>query len=349
MMYERASISPFARRRLTRDWRILAEDVEDQRFSKCTTRRKTFVNEVWLESAVDLHNLVFNTLDFVTGSFYEGQCSKTGMEGMGTYTFPHGVVYEGQFRDGMFHGKGILIYPNGQAMNCTFQKGKMTKWEFLFMPPNTNLTDDDYSISAKRSWAPDSDVSFKVKAEGDLDIATYCQPPDRRFHLSHTEGLKPATKENLTNIRPTREIPEDCYDVGDGFYNPRTKWVHHAGDMDNLLYMAPENSRTPKLSTERARREFTEKIPNVPIYKNEKWIKDHCRKAWDENVGYKPSLYEYWFSGRNERREKMNMRYHSEGGNFVKEESINEECLKYFQPKLAFAEKSRQSSYSPDQ
>lgn len=76
-MYERASISPFSRRRLTRDWRILQEDVEDYRFSKCTTRRKTYVNEVWLESNVDLQNLVFNTLDFVTGSYYEGSIASS--------------------------------------------------------------------------------------------------------------------------------------------------------------------------------------------------------------------------------------------------------------------------------
>lgn len=88
------------------------------------------------------------------------------MDGEGAFTFPHGVVYEGQFRDGMFHGKGILIYPQGQAMNCTFQKGKLTQWEFLFGSPEAAQkpdSNDDFNYGGKKSWYPDSESSLKFK------------------------------------------------------------------------------------------------------------------------------------------------------------------------------------------
>lgn len=98
--------------------------------------------------------------------------------------------------------------------------------------------------------APNLEILLWSFPDEDIDIATYCIPPDRRFHKSYSEGLQPATKENLTNAQPTREIPKGCYDVGDGFYNPRTRWVHRVGDMGQLLYMIPENTKKPKLLTE---------------------------------------------------------------------------------------------------
>jgi len=36
----------------------------------------------------------------------------------------------------------------------------------------------------------------------------------------------------------------------------------------------------------------------IPTAAEEKWIMENCRKAWDEPVGYRPDLYEYWTSGR---------------------------------------------------
>lgn len=94
------------------------------------------------------------------------------MEGVGTYTFPHGVVYEGQFRDGMFHGKGILVYPQGQAMNCTFQKGKLTEWEFLFSATAAPEPEEDYTYPDSRRQSPASDFSIKFKTGEDLHITS---------------------------------------------------------------------------------------------------------------------------------------------------------------------------------
>lgn len=32
---------------------------------------------------------------------------------------------------------------------------------------------------------------------------------------------------------------------------------------------------------------------------------DHCRKAWTEQTGYRPDLYEYWCSGRASEMEQI--------------------------------------------
>ncbi|KAK9879272.1 hypothetical protein WA026_004118 [Henosepilachna vigintioctopunctata] len=274
---------------------------------------------------MDFDDLDFNEYHFVTGSVYEGQCSKIGMEGHGIYTFPHGVVYEGQFKDGMFHGKGILVYPQGQALNCTFKKGKITKWEFLFAPPSS---EDDVVPGQGRRMSTGSEDLVRLKTELDIDIATYCKPPDRRFNRSYSEGMKGAPYENRTARLRERLIPEGCYDMEDGFYNPKTKWVHSADDMEHILYMAPENPQDIKLDSESDFVKFINDIPDVPVYHTESWIKENCRKAWDENVGYKPELYEYWFSGRESERRRLNMRSREEGGKFITEESCCVKCLK---------------------
>ncbi|KAL3279262.1 hypothetical protein HHI36_016774 [Cryptolaemus montrouzieri] len=335
MTYLLGSSLPSTKRRLTRDWHtIFVEDEPEARYSKCTTRRKTLVDEVWIESNVDLHNLVYTEIDYLTGSSYEGQFSKVGMEGVGTFTFPHGVVYEGQFRDGMFHGKGLLIYPQGQALNCTFKMGKMTQWEFLFSPPSV-INVGDITVTETRRVSPISehDEFMKMKKDEDLDISTYCQPLDRRFYRCYLQDLVGAPEEILTDDPDTKEIPEGCYDTEDGFYNPRTKWVHNYKDTNDPLYMAPEMSQILNLGTRKARRNFEENFPNVPVYQTENWILEHCRKAGDQNVGYKPELYEYWFSGRECERKKLQMRSTKQGGKFDIKESACQNGLKLYEKK----------------
>ena len=53
----------------------------------------------------------------------------------------------------------------------------------------------------------------------------YCDGYDRRFYTEVCEGLKPAGQSQLTNNIPPREIPEGCYDCGDGFYDPISRVV----------------------------------------------------------------------------------------------------------------------------
>ena len=43
-------------------------------------------------------------------------------------------------------------------------------------------------------------------------------------------SIKFKGRSQLTNSIPPREVPSDCYDCGDGFYNPETRVVkNYAG------------------------------------------------------------------------------------------------------------------------
>ncbi len=55
----------------------------------------------------------------------------------------------------------------------------------------------------------------------------YCDGYDRRFYTEICNGLKPAGRSQLTNSIPPRKIPSNCYDCGDGFYNPETRCVNN--------------------------------------------------------------------------------------------------------------------------
>ncbi|CAG2068895.1 unnamed protein product [Timema podura] len=109
----------------------------------------------------------------------------------------------------------------------------------------------------------------------------YCKMPDRRFNAAarkcgdhrfykeHIFGLRPAGLSHLTQDTPTRPIPKGCYDVGDGFYDPRTKCVTD-----------PKDGR----------------VIRVPTTAEEDWILANCRKACDQPQGYRPDLYENWWN-----------------------------------------------------
>ncbi|KAJ9587808.1 hypothetical protein L9F63_018765 [Diploptera punctata] len=96
----------------------------------------------------------------------------------------------------------------------------------------------------------------------------YCNKPDRRFATEMDNGLRPAGRSQITNEHPPRPIPDGCYDTGDGFYNPVTKCL-----------MDPR----------------TGEIKRIPTKSEEQWIMKHCRKSWDNNVGYRRDIYEDWF------------------------------------------------------
>nr|CAD7201436.1 unnamed protein product [Timema douglasi] len=153
-----------------------------------------------------------------------------------------GVVYEGALKDGKFHGKGTLNYPSGCCISGVWDNGVLQSTSFHFS--------DGLSFRNVESWK-------------------YCKIPDRRFYKEHLLGLRPAGLSHLTQDTPTRPIPEGCYDVGDGFYDPRTKCVTD-----------PEDGR----------------ITRVPTAAEEDWIMANCRKAWDQPQGYRPDLYENWWS-----------------------------------------------------
>uniref|UniRef100_A0A1B6EN50 MORN repeat-containing protein 5 n=1 Tax=Cuerna arida TaxID=1464854 RepID=A0A1B6EN50_9HEMI len=180
-------------------------------------------------------------VQFVTGSSWLGEWDKVGMCGAGVYKMPHGVTYEGTINAGLFEGIGVLKYPNGGVLEGFWYRGELKYYQY------------DYADGLKR----DSVLTWP-----------YCKAPERRFYSEILQGLRAGDTEQLTHIYPPRPIPPGHYDVGDGFYSPKTKCVIDANTGDVL---------------------------RIPTTVEEKWIMENCRTADTETVGYCPNLYENWF------------------------------------------------------
>ncbi|XP_045461416.1 MORN repeat-containing protein 5-like [Harmonia axyridis] len=221
--------------------------------------------------------------DFKTGSSYTGEWNSLSMNGHGKYTFLHGVIYEGGMKNGEFHGEGKITYPKGQSIKGIFHNGEMISWEFTF--------------------------------GNGLSMENYCKFPDRRFKSTIEEGFLPAGKERLTDRQPERPIPEGHYDVEDGFYNPKTGWIYSAPSFSQNGAPTPMRmplKRVQPIDTTEYLPNgyaFIRKVPFVPIYQDEKFILERCRKAWDQPTGYRPDLYEKWMSGRAEETERYRKKF----------------------------------------
>ncbi|XP_065068546.1 MORN repeat-containing protein 5-like isoform X2 [Rhopilema esculentum] len=158
------------------------------------------------------------------------------MEGKGEFTFPASLQtkYVGEMNDGMFHGKGTLYFQDGSKFVGEWEKGVNVTGQYIFADGLKYEPED---------WE-------------------YCDGFDRRFFTEICNGLKPAGRSQLTNRIPPREIPEGCYDCGDGFYNPNTRIVN---DYDGKFLRNSDDDEHD-------------------------WIVKNCRKGWDENVGYQPDI-----------------------------------------------------------
>ncbi|XP_064214175.1 MORN repeat-containing protein 5 [Tribolium castaneum] len=220
-----------------------------------------------------------DTVEFCTGSSYTGKWNALGMAVYGTYLYPHGCEYEGGFEDGMFHGEGVLVYPMGQKLEGYWEKGKMMDYKF------TNVDGLDYT----EPWL-------------------YCTMPDRRYNVTIREGLQPAGREFLTNQQPDRPIEQDCYDTGDGFYNPITRSIIMARDPEEYENLEDHDSIVVVKSTDD---DFWVQAVTMVNEARHDWITRHCRKAWDEPAGYRPDLYEDWITGRRKELEELDKKYAS--------------------------------------
>ncbi|TGZ58188.1 hypothetical protein CRM22_009695 [Opisthorchis felineus] len=162
------------------------------------------------------------------GDSYEGEYKNERMEGQGTYTLSTGTRYVGGMKDGMFHGEGTLYYTGGSKFVANWINGHPENGRIIF-----------------------SDGLEYIEG------SHYCDEYDRRFYTEICNGLKPAGRSQLVNNEPPRQIPEGCYDTGDGFYDPIKRIVvSHEGKF-------LRNTDTDEHS----------------------WIIAKCRKAWDEHVG----------------------------------------------------------------
>ncbi|XP_047990298.1 MORN repeat-containing protein 5-like [Leguminivora glycinivorella] len=183
---------------------------------------------------------------FPTGSSYTGTWDILGMSGQGTYKLPNGVIYEGEFDDGTFHGRGELRYPCGAVIYGRWERGELVERTLVF---------PDGLEYAEADWP-------------------YCMMPDRRFTIEIDEGLEPAGRSYLTAEQPTRKIPPECYDTGDGFYDPKSKIVFAADDFSRII--------------------------RKPCNREQKWIMDNCRTNPMRPLGPRNDLYEEWSSPNKE-------------------------------------------------
>ncbi|XP_056395381.1 MORN repeat-containing protein 5 [Hyla sarda] len=167
-----------------------------------------------------------------TGSRYDGEHQNGRLEGKGEYILPTETRYEGEMKDGMFHGQGTLYFPNGSKYEARWDSGIALEGKYTFA---------DGLEYEKEKWH-------------------YCDGYDRRFYTEICNGLKPAGRSQLTNLHPPRQIPEGCYDCGDGFYDPVSRVVN-----DYQLRF----------------------LRNADDDEHE-WIIQTCRKGWDEVTGYRP-------------------------------------------------------------
>lgn len=146
------------------------------------------------EEKCDRHQYLLT--QFVTGSRYKGQWENFSMTGVGEYTQSNGVVYKGGFLNGNFHGYGELVYPSGYKIRARWANGIPHNIVFIF---NDELIFSDYD------W-------------------DYCTDSDRRYNFEIINGLKPIGLHSLTSIR-NDNLPNGCYDTGDGYYCPKKKYV----------------------------------------------------------------------------------------------------------------------------
>jgi hypothetical protein len=154
----------------------------------------------------------------------------------------------------MFHGNGVLYFENGGKYTAEWVEGVAIKGKYTF---------PDGLEFSEHKWK-------------------YCDGFDRRFYTETCNGLKPAGRSQLTNNIPPKTISSDCYDCGDGFYNPETRVVNDYNG--KFLRNAGNLKKKPK------------SLNLINIYflifffqddDEHEWITKTCRKGWDENVDYK--------------------------------------------------------------
>eukprot|EP00340_Litonotus_pictus_P000496 CAMPEP_0170516876 /NCGR_PEP_ID=MMETSP0209-20121228/3005_1 /TAXON_ID=665100 ORGANISM="Litonotus pictus, Strain P1" /NCGR_SAMPLE_ID=MMETSP0209 /ASSEMBLY_ACC=CAM_ASM_000301 /LENGTH=210 /DNA_ID=CAMNT_0010801949 /DNA_START=7 /DNA_END=639 /DNA_ORIENTATION=+ len=150
-------------------------------------------------------------------SKYEGDYLANWYHGKGKYTFDNGVIYEGEFYKGEFHGEGIMSYPNGGKYKGTWKNGILQNGDYIFK----------------------DGLNYKEPARWD-----YCTHKDRRFYYEIVNNIKNPEVSNYSELN--KEIPESCYDTGDGYYDPE-KGMIFSYDQKFLRYPNEDEEEWIKL------------------------------------------------------------------------------------------------------
>ncbi|XP_068149026.1 radial spoke head 1 homolog [Drosophila tropicalis] len=183
---------------------------------------------------------------FITHSSYEGAWNSAVnmMDGFGSYRYPDGSEYRGPFVQGKFHGFGHLklAQPYRFTIKGEFKHGKLVSIEDMWF-------NDGLHVQGTFSGS-----EFKC------DQWDYLTANDRRYQAERRYGQQPVGPTSyLTNDLMARPIPDGCYDVEEGIFNPRSGYL--------LNRPAPFPSNTYVGCTE-----------------EREWIVHNCRRARTDHI-----------------------------------------------------------------
>jgi hypothetical protein len=119
----------------------------------------------------------------------------------------------GAFTDGVYHGRGVL-YVQGGRFDGEFDRGKFVRGKFIF---------EDGLEYQEQDW-------------------DYChEQGDVRFYGEIMEGVAPGDplRYPSAEAKPPK-LPPGCYDVIDGYYDPRGGCIREWFSNDEVRRPAPE-------------------------------------------------------------------------------------------------------------
>ncbi|XP_076631957.1 MORN repeat-containing protein 5 [Colletes latitarsis] len=179
--------------------------------------------------------------------------------------FIDGSEYNGTWSTLGMDGVGKFCLPHSAVFEGEFRDGTFHGHGSMYWPRGQRMDGiwHQGECKEKRYTFNDGLVFRKQGWE-------YCKFPDRRYHVCLERGLRPAGATLRTNHEEDIIIPPTCYDSGIGIFNPRTHCIVSYRD--------------------------SKKVLEIPTASMVRWIKNNCRKGWDQPTGHREDLYENWFS-----------------------------------------------------
>ncbi|CAE8583596.1 unnamed protein product [Polarella glacialis] len=161
-----------------------------------------------------------------------------------------GTSYEGPVKNEWYEGDGKFTFPNGVVYEGEFRKGEFHGQGALVYPNGGR-----YQATWERGFAVEGRYVFNDGLLYEDKNWQYVSQGDRRFYTEVLEGLKPAGETLLTNEKVPPPIPKGSYDYGAGYLDPATEQIMSYDGKEVLSYVQEAE---------------------------EKWIKDHCRKGFED-------------------------------------------------------------------
>lgn len=166
-----------------------------------------------------------------------------------------GSKYDGRTKDRRMHGVGTYTFPTGSIYHGEFRDGEFHGSGTLAFRHGGKFVGE-----WRKGIAVEGRYIFADGLAMDDACAPYCLPNrDRRFQTERIFGLKPAGRCQQTNKDPPVTIPKGMLDEGKGFFDPKTS---HIVDYNTLKFIDTTGPDTHN------------------------WVKNSCRKGWDEVVGF---------------------------------------------------------------